>query len=57
MVEGFDPADLYAQNHKPMGGDFDYWTTSTENLGDRPYLKSLPNRITDLVDQFHRDLL
>ena len=56
--EGLDPQDLYAQNHKPMGADFDHWTTTTpENLPDRPYLEKFVNRINDLVDQFHPDLL
>ena len=56
--EGLDPQDLYAQNHAPMGGDFDHWTTSTpQNLPSRAYLDKFYNRIVDLVDKYHPDLL
>ena len=56
--EGLDPQDLYAQNHALMGSDFDHWTTSTpQNLPNRAYLEKFVNRVNDLVDQFHPDLL
>ncbi len=59
--EGLDPQDLYAQNHAPMGSEpenFDHWATSTpQNLPDRAYLDKFYNRIVDLLDQHHPDLL
>ena len=56
--DGLDPQDLYAQNHAPMGGDFDYWTTKTPaNLPNRAYLEKFVNRTFDLIDKYHPDLL
>ena len=52
--EGYDPQDLYAQNHKPgeiqKGG----------KKGDPPtqaYIDKFFNRVKDLLDQHHPDLL
>ena len=56
--EGLDPQDLYAQNHAPMGSDFDYWTTRTpQNLPNRAYLEKFVSRTIDLIDRYQPDLL
>ena len=55
--EGLDPQDLYAQNHKPMGLE---WNWDNKGQGDLPspaYCTKFYNRIIDLVDKYQPDLL
>ncbi|MBV9851245.1 MAG: alpha-L-fucosidase [Armatimonadetes bacterium] len=55
--EGLDPQDLYAQNHRPMGLE---WTWDNHGVGDLPspaYCEKFYNRIIDLLDKYHPDLL
>ena len=55
--EGLDPQDLYAQNHKPMGMDWNWDNKGQGDLPDRAYLDKFYNRTIDLIDTHHPDLL
>ena len=56
--EGFDPQDLYAQNHKP-GKQF-VWNWEMDKGSSRPdaaYCQKFFNRTKDLIDSYQPDLL
>lgn len=56
--EGYDPRDLYGQPHK--GGQPAYAGPFPDNSGDPPdslFQASLINRMTDLIDNYHPDLI
>ena len=56
--EGFDPQDLYAQGHKP-GKNFvwDWNVQKGSSVPDAAYCLKFFNRVKDLVDSYHPDLL
>ncbi|MEP6747977.1 MAG: alpha-L-fucosidase [Bacteroidota bacterium] len=62
--EGFDPQDLYAQNHLPStGGDqqnifFTQWDWSHHaTVPDKKYCENFFNRTLDLIDSYEPDLV
>jgi alpha-L-fucosidase len=56
--DGLDPQDLYAQNHAP-GRDFvwDFDPAKGSSTPDTAYCLKFFNRIKDLVDSYHPDLV
>jgi alpha-L-fucosidase len=62
--DGFDPQDLYAQNHPP-GPDYQkansihrYWNWGNgASLPDQAYCDRFYNRTADLINQYHPDLI
>ena len=53
--EGLDPQDLYSQNHAP---DEDLNPASGGNVeAKKAYIRKFYNRVIDLVDKYHPDLL
>jgi alpha-L-fucosidase len=55
--EGLDPQDLYAQNHAPMGLEWDWNNNGHGDLPSRPYMDKFYNRTVDLIDKYHPDLI
>lgn len=62
--DGFDPQDLYAQNHRPsVGGDqqdifFTQWDWSHHaTVPDKKYCENFFNRTIDLIDSYEPDLV
>ena len=57
--EGYDPQDLYEQNHRPSSTPWDrkLQQTNPGELSNERYGKKFYNRIQDLVEQCHPDLL
>ena len=56
--EGYDPQDLYCRPHKPSKPFYEL--CCPDNSGDPPdsaFLTKFYNRITDLVDNYHPDLI
>ena len=62
--DGFDPQDLYAQNHTPspgfqngnsIGGRW-HWDNGV-SLPDAAYCQKFYNRTIDLIDKYHPDLI
>ena len=56
--EGYDPQDLYAQNHTP-GARLDWaWDVSKgSSVPDQAYCEKYYNRTIDLIDKYHPDLI
>jgi alpha-L-fucosidase len=54
--EGLDPQDLYAQNHKPGGLDWE-WNPHKSTTPDQAYVDKFYNRTIDLIDKYHPDLV
>jgi alpha-L-fucosidase len=52
--EGYDPQDLYAQYHTT--GKYS-WTQSENPPLAKPYVEKYFNRVIDLLDKYHPDLL
>jgi alpha-L-fucosidase len=53
--DGLDPQELYAQNHKPMGLE---WEWNNKGQGDLPtaaYCEKFYRRTMDLIDKYHPD--
>jgi len=64
--EGFDPQDLYAQNHTPsknagnVGSIHGMWGWDTSKgciTPDRAYCEKFYNRTVDLINKYHPDLI
>lgn len=57
--EGLDPQDLYAQNHKPGPGGlvWDFDPAKGSSVPDQAYIDKFTNRVIDLIDQHHPDML
>ena len=55
--EGLDPQDLYAQNHAPMGLDWEWDNHGHGDLPSRPYMDKFYSRTVDLIDKYHPDLI
>ena len=55
--EGLDPQDLYAQNHRPMGLEWDWDNKGHGDLPSPAYCTKFYNRIIDLLDKYQPDLL
>ncbi len=55
--EGLDPQDLYEQNHTPMGLEWDWNNNGKGDLPSQAYRDKFYNRIIDLIDKYHPDLL
>ncbi len=55
--EGLDPQDLYAQDHKPMGLEWDWNNNGRGDLPSKAYCEKFYNRTVDLIDKHHPDLL
>jgi alpha-L-fucosidase len=58
--EGYDPQDLYAQNHTPSkhGNVSDFWDWSDPaDVPDNAYCEKFYNRTLDLVNKYHPDIL
>lgn len=62
--EGYDPQDLYAQNHPHSEGwehsgeihkQWNWWNGA--NLPDQKYCENFYNRTVDLINKYHPDLL
>jgi len=56
--EGYDPQDLYCQNHAP-GTTLDWnWNPASGcSIPDRAYCTKFLNRTVDLMDKYHPDLV
>jgi alpha-L-fucosidase len=52
--DGLDPQDLYAQYHPP--GHYDWPQNGNPPLA-RPFVEKYFNRVIDLIDKYHPDLL
>jgi alpha-L-fucosidase len=57
--EGLDPQDLYAQNHAPGKGGlvWDFDPAKGSSVPDQAYIDKFYNRVIDLIDQHHPDML
>ena len=55
--DGLDPQDLYAQNHKPMGLEWDWDNKGQGDLPDKAYCSKFFNRTVDLLDKYRPDLV
>ncbi|HEX5322589.1 MAG TPA: alpha-L-fucosidase [Capsulimonadaceae bacterium] len=55
--EGLDPQDLYAQNHTPGNGLAWEWKPGQADVPDQAYIEKYYNRITELIDKYHPDLV
>lgn len=58
--DGYDPQDLYAQNHTPSkhGNVSDFWNWNDPNdVPDNAYCEKFYNRTLDLINKYHPDIL
>jgi len=55
--DGYDPQDLYAQNHKPGKLVWNWDATKGSTIPDAPYCEKFYNRTLDLINKYHPDLL
>jgi alpha-L-fucosidase len=56
--DGLDPQDLYAQNHVPGRGLVWDWNPSNgSSIPDAAYCEKFYNRVSDLINKYHPDLL
>jgi alpha-L-fucosidase len=57
--EGYDPQDLYAQNHPVSAGkDLDWnWTAKSTSQPDAKFTETLYNRTIDLINKYHPDAI
>ena len=53
--EGLDPQDLYAQNHRPMGLEWDWDNNGHGDLPSAAYIRKFYNRTIELIDKYHPD--
>ena len=53
--EGLDPQELYAQNHAPMGLEWEWNNRGRGDLPSAAYTEKFYNRIMDLIDTYHPD--
>ncbi len=54
---GFDPQDLYAQNHTPGKLVWNWDARKGSSLPDAAYCEKFYNRTLDLINKYHPDLL
>jgi alpha-L-fucosidase len=57
--QGYDPQDLYAQNHAPSKGNivWDWDAAKGCSIPDAAYCAKFFNRTVDLINKYHPDLL
>src|SRR4051794_6960386 len=58
--EGYDPQDLYAQNHTPGKSKDVIWewdASKGSSVPDQAYIDKFYNRTIDLIDQYQPDLI
>ncbi|HSV16733.1 MAG TPA: alpha-L-fucosidase [Tepidisphaeraceae bacterium] len=56
--EGYDPQDLYAQNHTPGKKlVWDWQADQGSSVPDKAYCEKFYNRTVDLINKYHPDLL
>ncbi|MGD0388337.1 MAG: alpha-L-fucosidase [Tepidisphaeraceae bacterium] len=57
--QGYDPQDLYAQNHVPGKGPivWDWDPAKGSSVPDAAYCAKFFNRTVDLIDKYHPDLV
>ncbi len=55
--DGMDPQDLYAQNHAPMGLEWDWDNHGQGDLPSRAYRDKFYSRTLDLIDKYRPDLI
>jgi alpha-L-fucosidase len=56
--DGYDPQDLYCQNHTPgRTMDWDWNAASGCSIPDAAYCTKFFNRTKDLIDKYHPDLI
>ena len=53
--EGLDPQELYAQNHKPMGLEWDWNNGGRGDLPSPAYMEKFYKRTMELLDKYHPD--
>jgi len=53
--EGLDPQELYAQNHRPMGLEWDWNNNGRGDLPSAAYCEKFYRRTMDLIDKYHPD--
>ena len=53
--EGYDPQDLYAQAHTPMGLEWDWNNNSVGDLPTTAYIEKFYRRTIELIDRYHPD--
>ncbi len=53
--EGLDPQELYAQNHAPMGLEWEWNNNGRGDLPSAAYCEKFYNRVMDLIDKYHPD--
>ena len=53
--EGYDPQDLYAQAHTPMGLEWDWNNHGRGDLPSAAYIEKFYKRTIELIDKYHPD--
>ena len=53
--EGLDPQELYAQNHAPMGLEWDWNNGGRGDLPSPAYVDKFYKRTMELIDKYHPD--
>ena len=53
--EGLDPQELYAQNHRSMGLEWDWNNNGHGDLPSQAYADKLYKRTIELIDKYHPD--
>jgi alpha-L-fucosidase len=53
--DGLDPQDLYAQNHKPGGYQWEWDATKGSSVPDAAYMEKFFKRTQQLLDDYHPD--
>lgn len=55
--DGYDPQDLYAQNHQPGTLVWDWDAKKGSSVPDAAYCEKFYNRTVDLINKYHPDVL
>ncbi|BDI33227.1 hypothetical protein CCAX7_52780 [Capsulimonas corticalis] len=53
--DGYDPQDLYAQAHAPMGLEWDWKNDGHGDLPSAAYIEKFYKRTIELIDKYHPD--
>lgn len=53
--DGLDPQELYAQNHRPMGLEWDWNNQGRGDLPNQAYIEKFYRRTMELIDKYHPD--